>query len=281
MILGIFAKTFVRPTVEDVFAAVAKHHLRSVQFNFASAGLPSLPDQIETGLADRIREAAAEQRIEIAAVSGTFNMIHPDSRQRRDGLRRLGVMAAACARLGTRVVTLCTGTRDPENMWRRHPDNDSPEAWRDLAVTMTKALTTANKHDLTLGIEPEVSNVVDSARKARRLLDEMKSPRLKIVMDAANLFHAGELGRMEEILDEAFDLLGGDLILAHGKELGTDGHAGNLPLGAGALDWDRYLALLRAAKFNGPLIMHGFEERDVAASVAFLRNKQTAALSER
>jgi len=279
MILGIFARTFARPSVEDVFAAAAKHHLRSVQFNFACAGLPSLPEHIDTGLADRIREAAAEQRVEIAAVSGTFNMIHPDPKQRRDGLRRLGVIAAACERLGTRVVTLCTGTRDPENMWHRHPDNDSPEAWRDLVVTMTKALTTANKHNITLGIEPETGNVVSSARKARRLLDEIKSPRLKIIMDAANLFHAGELGRMEEILDEAFDLLGGDLILAHAKELGADGHAGNLPLGTGALDWGRYLSLLRTARFNGPLMMHGFEERDIAASLRFIRGKISPASS--
>ena len=50
-------------------------------------------------------------------------------------------------------------------MWRHHPDNDSPEAWRDLVVTMTKALTTANKHDITLGIEPscdETAIVVDT-----------------------------------------------------------------------------------------------------------------------
>lgn len=273
MMLGIFAKTFARPTVEEVFAAVAKHHLRCVQFNFACAGLPSLPDKIERALADRIRKAAAEQRIEIAAVSCTFNMIHPDAAQRRDGLRKLGIMAAACEHLGTRVVTLCTGTRDPENMWRRHAENDSPEAWRDLVVTMTKALTTANKHDITLGIEPETGNVVDSARKARRLLDEMKSPRLKIIMDPANLFHPGELGRMDEILTEAFDLLGNDLVLAHAKELGTDGHAGDLALGEGALDWDRYLALLRSANFAGPLVMHGFAEREVVASAKFLRTK--------
>ena len=280
MTLGVFARIFARPTVEDVFAAVAKHHLRCVQFNFACAGLPSLPDRIDVELADRIREAAAEHRIEIAAVSGTFNMIHPDPKQRRDGLRKLGVIAAACEHLGTRVVTLCTGTRDPENMWRRHADNDSPEAWRDLVVTMTKALTKANKHDITLGIEPETGNVIDSARKARRLLDEMKSPRLKIIMDAANLFHPGELGRMEEILAETFDLLGGDLVLAHAKELGVDGHAGDLALGAGALAWERYLSLLRAAKFNGSLMMHGFAERDVAASVKFMRNKLSPVSSE-
>ena len=276
MTLGIFAKTFARRSVDEVFAAVAKQHLRSVQFNFASAGLPSLPEAIDPALVDCIRKEAVEHRIEIAAVSGTFNMIHPDPKERRDGLRKLGVIAGACAGLGIETITLCTGTRDAENMWRRHPDNDSPEAWRDLHVTLTKALTTADKYGVTLGVEPETGNVIDSVRKARQLLDEMKSPRLKIVMDPANLFHPGDLPRMEEILDEAFDLVGGDIVLAHAKEIDAVGHASSLTLGAGALDWDRYLALLGAAEFTGPLIMHGFEEKDVAASVKFLREKLAA-----
>jgi sugar phosphate isomerase/epimerase len=273
MQLGIFAKTFTRLTVEEVFGVVAKHHLRWVQFNFACAGLPSLPEKIEPELARRIRKSAAEHRIAIGAVSSTFNMIHPDAKRRRDGLRKLDVIAAACDPIGATLVTLCTGTRDPEDMWRRHPDNDSPEAWRDLTVSMTKALTIADKHNITLGIEPETGNVVSSARHARRLIDEMKSPRLKVIMDAANLFYPGDLPRRNEILDEAFDLIGREIALAHAKELGSGGQAGGLALGTGALDWDRYLSSLRSAKFNGPLIMHGFEERDVAASVKFLREK--------
>jgi sugar phosphate isomerase/epimerase len=279
MQLGIFARTFMRPTVEEVFAAVAKHHLRCVQFNFACAGLPSLPDRIEPELLGRIRKAAAEHRIDIAAVSGTFNMIHPDPKQRRDGLRKLGVVAGACRHLGTSTVTLCTGTRDPEDMWRHHPDNDSPEAWRDLLVSITKALTLADKHEMTLGIEPETGNVVSSARHARRLLDEMKSPRLKIIMDAANLFHPGELADMKEILDDAFDLLGPDLVLAHAKDLRASGQAGSLTLGKGVLDWDHYLGLLQAANWAGPLILHGFDERQAAASVKFLRSRLPSAKS--
>jgi sugar phosphate isomerase/epimerase len=273
MQLGIFARTFARPTVEEVFDAVAKVRVRSVQFNFACAGLPGLPGAIPAELADRIRSAAEEHRIAIGAVSGTFNMIHPNVRLRHEGLHKLEILAGACARLGAQVVTLCTGTRDPENMWRSHADNASPEAWRDLHVSLTKALTIANKHDLTLGIEPETSNVIDSASNARRLLDEMKSPRLKIIMDPANLFHPGEIPRQREILEEAFDLLGADLVLAHAKELAPDGHPGGLAVGTGVLDWDLYLALMRRVKFGGPLILHGFEEADATASVRFLRGK--------
>lgn len=271
--LGIFAKTFNRSAIEEVFDAVAAHGLRYVQFNFASAGLPSMPDLIEPHFVECIRKAAAERRIAMVAVSGTFNMIHPDVQQRRDGLRRLNTIASACEGLGTSVVTLCTGTRDPNDMWRRHADNDSPEAWRDLLVTLTDALTIADQQSITLGVEPETGNVIDSARKARRLLDELKSPRLKIIIDPANLLRADEMRRMKEIFDEAFDLLGGDIVLAHAKELGRDGHAGHLALGTGALDWDHYLSRLRKVGFAGPLIMHGFDERDAAASVAFLRQK--------
>lgn len=273
MFLGIFAKTFARPKVEEVFAAVARHHLRCVQFNFVSAGLPALPDEIPSDLAARIRKAAAGRRIAIAAVSATFNMIHPDAGSRREGLRRLDVIAQACPRLGAGIATLCTGTRDPGDLWRHHPDNDSPAAWRDLLVSMTKALTIADKHGITLGIEPETGNVVNSARKARRLLDELKSPRLKIVIDAANLFRPGDLPRMTDVLSEAFDLLGADMALAHAKELGPDGHAGGVPPGRGVLDWALYLRLLQQAGFGGPLIAHGFQENETKAALEFLRSK--------
>ena len=273
MQLGIFAKTFGRPTLEAMLEAVAGHGLHCVQFNFACAGWPSLPDRIYTALADKIRREMEARKITMAAVSGTFNMIHPNLKIRRDGLRRLAVLASSCPQLNTSVITLCTGTRDLDNMWRHHPANDSPEAWRDLVKSMGEAARIAAQHNVTLGIEPEVNNVVDSARKARRLLDEIKSPRLKIIMDAENLFHPGDLPRMKEILSEAIDLLGGDLVLAHAKELGPDGHADDLALGQGVLDWDSYLALLRQSNFTGPLIMHGFDECDVAASVSFLRSK--------
>ncbi len=104
MHLGIFAKTFARPTVEDVFDAVSAHGLRCVQLNLSCAGVPSLPDEIAPSLITRIRAAAQSRDIEIAAVSGTYNMIHPDQEVQQRDLRRLQTLAAACQGLGTRCV---------------------------------------------------------------------------------------------------------------------------------------------------------------------------------
>lgn len=273
MKLGIFAKTFQRPTLEETLDAVAAHDLRQVQFNLACAGLPTLPDQVEPAICARIRDAFHLRDLNMAAISGTFNMIHPDLAQRHVEFARLRVLAEAAPNLGTNVITLCTGTRDPENMWAAHPENHTESAWNDLLHSMEKALGIAEKTRVTLAVEPEVANIASSATKARKLLDHFRSPRLKIVIDPANLFPAGRLPGMREIIAEAFQLLGKDIILAHAKDLSGDGHAGHEAAGTGLLDYDFYLEQLRQINYDGPLILHSLAENQVNSCVQFLEQK--------
>lgn len=273
MQIGIMTDVFARPTLEKMLDAIAGHGLHPVQFSLTNLGLPYLPDPIDPELCDRIRSEMAARRVTMAAVSGTFNMIHPDVQMREDGLRGLGVLAAACDRLGTSIITLCTGTRDAASMWRHHPENDSREAWEDLVSSIEVACRIAEENGVTVAFEPEVSNVIDSAQKARRLLDQMRSAHLKVVIDPANIFHKGDLPRMHEILDEAFSLLGKDIALAHAKDLSRDGEAGHEAAGEGLLDYDRYVSLLSEAAPEVPLILHGLSEAQVPGCIAFLKEK--------
>jgi sugar phosphate isomerase/epimerase len=277
--IGIFAKTFARPTPEQNLDAVRSRGLGVVQYNLACAGLPSLPERIEPRLARQIGAAAALRGIGIAAVSGTFNMIDPVKDRRDTGLRRLRQLAGACAPLGTKIITLCTGTRDPDDMWRGHPANGRPDAWADLLAALEQALALAEEHDLWLAIEPETANVVDSPARARRLLDELRSPRLKIILDPANLFHVEDLPHQRALLDAAFDVLGPDMVLAHAKDVRVvDGSVHHVAAGTGVLDYPYYLALLRHAPV--PLIVHGLAEAEVGRALGFLRRVLAAAQRE-
>jgi sugar phosphate isomerase/epimerase len=273
MQIGIFAKTFNRPSLNETLDAVLAHGLNIVQFNMACAQVESMPETISPEFIQQIRSAHDSRAIAMAAVSGTFNMAHPDPAVRKQGLKRFNTLAAASRSMGTRIITLCTGSRDPENMWRRHPENDSAEAWNDMRATIAKAVEVAEAHNVTIAFEPEVSNIVDTAEKGLRLLKEVQSPRLKVVMDGANLFHDGELARMREVLDNAFQLLGDSIVLAHAKDLARDGEAGHEAAGSGMLDYDHYLALLREFGYTGPLILHGLNEQQVPTSIAFLTQK--------
>jgi sugar phosphate isomerase/epimerase len=139
-----------------------------------------------------------------------------------------------------------------------------------MRASIERALGTAETHGVTLGVEPEHNNVVSDAAAARRLLDELGSPsQLKVVLDPANLFPAGPLERQADTLESAFELLGSDLALAHAKDVTDDGEI--VAAGHGALDYDRYLSLLRRAPNDVALVLHGLSEAEVPGCRAFVQ----------
>lgn len=275
MDLGIFARTFPGNEPDSVLAAVAGAGFAVAQYNMACSGLDPLPESVPAEATAAVRTASAAAGVRIAAVSGTFNMIHPDPATRAEKLRRLAGLIAAAQSLGAPLVTLCTGTRDPDDMWRAHPDNATPEAWRDLATSIATAVEAAEGAGVDLGIEPELANVVASAEAARRLIDETGSPRLMVVIDAANLFEVASPEEQREIVARAVDLLADRIAIAHAKDRAADGTF--VAAGQGVLDYPHYLACLKCAGFNGPLVTHGLAAAGAPDVARFLRQALDAA----
>jgi sugar phosphate isomerase/epimerase len=266
MKIGIFAKTFARPTIDELFQAMAGYGIYSVQFNMSCAGLETFPGHVSSELIQGITDAAGKATIELAALSGTFNMAHPDPAIRFDGLEKFKLLSEVAVRLRIPVVTLCTGTRDPVNMWKWHPDNDSKEAWNDMVQSIEAALIVAEKNNLILAFEPESENVANSASRARELLDELRNPRLRIIIDPANLISPER--SQKDVLNEAFTLLRDAIVIAHAKD--RNNNYKPCAAGKGILDFEYYLRCLKEIGFTGPLIMHGLEEEDVRFSREFL-----------
>ncbi len=281
MEIGIFARTFESPALAGVLDAVAAHGIRAIQFSVSCMAPTDNPQGLDEAAFSHARQQMDARNIRAVSLSATYNMVHPDHAAREQGMRHLQLLAARAQDLGTDLLTLCTGTRDPHNMWAAHPLNSSPEAWSDLLAAVEQALTIASDHNVRLGVEPEVSNVVSSPHKARELLDTMQSDRLTIVMDGANVFPKGTIHRQHEILDEAFDLLGERIALAHAKDLSRDGEAGHEAAGTGLLDYDHYLHLLHRSGYTGPLVLHSLTPDQVPGCVRFLQSKLQALSQDR
>jgi sugar phosphate isomerase/epimerase len=279
MDLGIFELVFPRPTLAETLDAVVAHGVRQIQFDFVSAGLSSVPLDVPPDIASHIRQECAVRGITIAAVSGTYNMIHPDPHIRDEGLAGLRAIAGACHAIETRVITLCTGTRNVDSMWRAHPDNDSADAWKDLIASLADALAIADEYDVTLAFESEPANVVNSAARGRELLLEMSQPRLKVVMDVANIVATDRSRPPEAVLDEAFDLLGDHVVVAHGKDLTSEGAF--CPAGQGIVPWDHCLTLFHSIGFNGSMILHSLHEDEADQVISFMRDSVARAGTRR
>ncbi|MCA9423617.1 MAG: sugar phosphate isomerase/epimerase [Candidatus Omnitrophica bacterium] len=271
MEIGIFARTFPADCLEQNLDAVEDSGFGIVHFNLKCAGLESLPAEIHESRIHDIRIQFEIRDLKMAAISGTFNAIDPDLDLRMRMTERCVRLIEEAPSLGTHVVTLCTGTRDPGNMWRAHPGNDSPEAWKDLLETLSRLVPIAEESGVVLGIEPELANVINSAEKARRLLDDLQSPALGIVLDGANLISPDRIARMGEILRGAVDLLADRLIMAHAKDIPKESE-GSQAAGRGALDWETYLKALGEVSFEGPIILHNLSPDEVKESRKFVEN---------
>jgi pimeloyl-ACP methyl ester carboxylesterase len=153
-----------------------------------------------------------------------------------------------------------------------------------------EACKIADRHEVTLAFEPETNNVVNSVSKARRLLDEVASPWLKVVIDPANLLipsRGGDIRAISritnvvEVLNETFDWLGPDIVLAHAKEPRSDELVLNVKgrPDKGILQSSReafyllYFGGLKRIGYKGAIIIHGLEESEVVSRVAFVKEK--------
>ena len=270
--LGLLSREFPSDSLNSNLEAIAATGAGAVQFDLASAVGDTFPAELSEATLQAINRGFSDRQLTLAALSGTYNMIDPDPQARAVGAEGLNRVIAWAPRLGTDVVTLCTGSRDPNSMWQRHPDNDTPDAWADLLVQIEKAVRVAEEYGVALGVETEIGNTINSVPKARRLLDEVKSTRLKIVMDGANIFQRGQLPKMREVLDEAFELLGSDIVLAHAKDLDKDGEAGHVAAGRGRLDYPYYMELMQKSGFAGSIILHALKPDEAKDRLAFVRS---------
>jgi len=262
MYQGIFEALFPGETLREKLAGVSGAGFTTVQFNLESAGLELVPEDVPAPVIEAIRKATSAAGATISSLAGTYNMIDPDREKRQLYHARLRNLVTVAPALPTPVITVCTGTRDTESMWKRHPDNDTPEAWADLLSALDELLATTAGSPVKLGIEPEPANVVRNARIARQLLDELADSRLGIILDPANIVAGDHQRPPGDQLNEAFDLLGEDIVLAHGKDV--DSHGEFCAVGTGVVPWLLFADLLQQSGYDGAVIMHSLTVDQVA-----------------
>jgi sugar phosphate isomerase/epimerase len=260
--IGIFAKTFHGESLAARFDAARHAGFESVHFDFEMLGGDSVPEEISDDTIAMVRRTADQCGVRFSSIEGVYNMAHPDPAVRAEGHRRLTRLIASARALGSDIVTLCTGSR-ADGMWRPHADNSTESAWRDMRASVSSAVEVAEDHGVTLLVECEHNNVVSDARRGRRILDEIGSDNLRIVLDAANIVGGDELDRQDELLRESFNLLGPDIVMAHGKDRTN---AGVVPAGTGLIDYPLFVALLAGIAFSGVIVLHSLGERDVPAA---------------
>jgi sugar phosphate isomerase/epimerase len=283
MRIGISTTDFPQMPASLLFGQISEYGFGVIQLGltnlsesrFVPDGLYEIPETIDAAL---IRAASSAKRygLDIAALNGTFNMAYPDQHARDEGVRRFGKLAGAAAEIGCGLITLCSGTRNKSRLWAYHPGNAEPAAWADMMDTLRKLTEIAERHGLTLALETEASNVIDTSEKAARALCEINSDKVAMIMDCANLFRPGEAKRenVDARIRKAFDLYGNKIALAHGKDVQESDGLSFCAAGEGIVNYDLFIELLNTYKYPGDMILHGiYDGAKMKGALEFVKKR--------
>ena len=287
MKIGISTTDFVQTEADELFDKISGFGFNVIQLgltnlsesNFIQDGLYEIPEYIDGALIRAVHSARLFG-LNIAALNGTFNMAYPDQHVRDEGVRRFERLAAVAAdEIGCTLITLCTGTRNKCRLWAPHPGNAEPDAWRDMTETLKQLTEIAERRGLTLAVETEASNIIDTPQKARRALDEIGSDRVGMIMDCANLFRRGEARQtnVDARIREAFSLYGNRIVLAHGKDVRESDEVSFCATGEGIVNFDLFLELLAEYGYAGDMILHGiYDAQKMPRALSFMRSRIAA-----
>lgn len=274
-----------RTSTDKLFEKIQGIGFECVQFAFSSvtecdyttSGLIEIPEIITSEAIECVKKASTKYSLPIEVINGTFNMAHPDVSVRQEGLKRLKLLMKAAVEVDAKYISLCSGTRNKSHLWRYSDENDSEDAWNDMFDTIQSAVDLAEKYSITLAIESEVSNVIDTPENALRVMNEIGSDRLKMILDCANLFHIGEAHEenVRQVIGHAFEVFGDDIVIVHGKDIRAGNGIEFCETGLGIVDFRFTAELLKKYGYTGDMFLHGiYYEDDMPRALNYWRQAE-------
>ncbi len=241
--LGVFTGVYAGLPLEEAARRIADDGFHGVVMEFGFADVRFDPWAPDWDKARLITSTLAKHHLKVAGLFGYYNVVDPDPARRKRGEQRMLTLIENWKQFKCPVITTETGTLNAQSEWAESPENATEAAYQSCRASLETLVKAAKKTGAVVTIEAYWRNVIDSIGRAERVMRDV--PGLKLTMDPCNYFRKEELGQMDPMLEEMFQKLGRNIVLAHAKDVKASPEGTDLPAaGMGVLDYPLYLRLL-------------------------------------
>jgi len=217
--------------------------------------------------ADRCREIADAYRnagISIHSIGVYTNLIHPDPEERKKNLSYFEAMMKIGAYM--KVNTFITEAGHFHDAKKPAPTVEyhlQEGIWKQMLATAQELAALAEQYKATVLFEPFYRHFFCSAKRTRVFLEEVGSPRLRALLDPANLL---EMNDLEEMFDQLTPYI--DCLHAKDRKLHVDR---GVPAGQGDLDYTKFVKLAAELTPDAPLFLEYVGPDTYKAALEHLR----------
>lgn len=216
----------------------------------------------------RCREIAGAYKssgVEIHSVGVYANLIHPDPAERVRSLDYFDAMMEIAGHMGVRVLITEAGHHHPEKgPAPRVAHHFQEQVWKQMVATAKELVVRAESHGSTVLVEPFFRGFLASAKRTRLFLEEVGSPRLRALLDPANLLEVNDLNEMFDQLAPWIDCL-------HAKDRKLHVDQG-VAAGRGDLDYPAFVKLAAERTPDAPLILEYVGPANYRQALAHLKD---------
>ena len=265
--VGIRAHDFGCMEPVELATVLANAGVETVQLALhkAISGVESVYDVNDTILA-QVKSAFEEKNVEIGVLGCYMEIGLSDKQARLEEVEKFKVGISHAAELSAGVIGTETSGFPVDG-------EDREPAYQNLKDSVLRMVEHAEKHGVIIAIEPVAFHVLNSAKLARRLLDEVASKRLKIIFDPVNLILTQEdIEIQESIYNELFELIGNDIAALHVKDVVLSGGEKVWQnIGKGDVNLSSVFSLLRKNDVAIPLLREEINPSSAQSDISEIR----------
>lgn len=210
----------------------------------AGFDMEKAPVLLTDALAEEVRCAFAARRMQCAVLGCYLNLADPDP----EGMARTQEIYKAHLRFAPKMGALMVGTETYANAASRFPEGPgaSEEAFQLFLKGLRPVVRCAEECGAILAVEPVSSHIIATPERAQRMLEEVPSENLKIILDAVNLLTVENAGQANAIVEDAISRLGDKIIMLHMKDYELrPGQVFSKACGTGDMSFERLLSFAK------------------------------------
>ena len=245
---------------------------------------PEVARRLSIGLGEQFRVAFAQHGVSIAIFSCYLNLIHPDAKQRQSIINTFSDYLRHASAFGARMVVSETGSVLPEMGFS--VDNHQPTAYAQIVDTVRQLCAVAAQHGVLVGIEPGLNHPIYNLETTKRLITDVASPNLAIVLDPFNLLRTEQAGgdastdpaNYLDLLARAFSEFGDVIEAVQLKDCvldpdgGTPNGVKSVPVGTGILPIKEAVAFINQQKPGIDIILEDTPAEYIPAALRAMTN---------
>lgn len=208
---------------------------------------PTTDEALTPGLAMYMKNVFAANHVDIAVLGCYLNLANPNPEKLAQIIHRYMAHIRFASWLGCGVVGTETGA--PNETYTHVPECHGEEALQTFITNLRPVVKYAEQMGVVMAIEPVWKHIVCNPVRARRVLDEINSPNLQIILDPVNLLDISNYQQQVDIVDEAIALLGPDVAMVHLKDFVVeDGKLVSVGAGLGQMDYTSVMKFMKTRK---------------------------------